>query len=119
MHPSKVQRRRVKRLTDLPNVGPACEKDLHLLGIESPSDLAGRDPLEMYRALCIKTGVRQDPCVLDVFISITRFVSGARPKPWWFYTAERKAIYGELHERSPAQIGPDDARKRPRESRRV
>jgi len=96
MNPAKVQRQRVKRLTDLPNVGPACEKDLHLLGINSPIDLRCKDPLEMYQALCIKTGVRQDPCVLDVFISITRFVNGDPPQSWWFYTAERKEIYGSL-----------------------
>ena len=66
MHPDKVERQRVKLLTDLPNVGPAYAKDLQLLGINSPIDLGGKDPLEMYRALCNKTGVRQDPCVLDV-----------------------------------------------------
>jgi hypothetical protein len=96
MNPDKVQRQRVKLLTDLPNVGPACAKDLELLGINSPSDLHGKDPLEMYQALCSKTGLRQDPCVLDVFISITRFVGGEPPQSWWSYTAERKKIYGAL-----------------------
>jgi hypothetical protein len=96
MHPAKVQRERVILLTDLPNVGPACEKDLHLLGIHSPVELEGKDPLAMYRSLCSVTGVRQDPCVLDVFISITRFVSGDAAQPWWAYTAERKARYGTL-----------------------
>ena len=96
MHPDKVERQRVKLLTDLPNVGPACAKDLQLLGINSPIDLRGKDPLEMYRALCNKTGVRQDPCVLDVFMSITRFINGDPPQPWWFYTAERKKSYGTL-----------------------
>jgi Pathogenicity locus len=96
MHPDKVERQRVKLLTDLPNVGPACAKDLQLLGINSPIDLRGKDPLEMYRALCNKTGVRQDLCVLDVLISITRFINGDPPQPWWFYTAERKKSYGTL-----------------------
>ena len=96
MHPDKVERQRLKLLTDLPNVGPACAKDLQLLGINSPIGLRGKDPLEMYRALCNKTGVRQDPCVLDVFISITRFINGDPPQPWWFYTAERKKSYGTL-----------------------
>lgn len=94
--PGKVQRLRVVKLTDLPNVGPACEKDLHLLGIKRPADLHGKDLFEMYKALCQLTGVRQDPCVLDVFISITRFASGESPLPWWAYTAERKARYGKL-----------------------
>lgn len=96
MHPDKVQRQRLKQLTDLPNVGPACAKDLQLLGINSPLDLPGKDPLDMYLALCRRTGLRQDPCVLDVFISITRFMDGEPPQPWWAYTAERKKRHGAL-----------------------
>ena len=64
MNPSKVVRKNVRRLTDLPNVGPATAKDLELLGVTSPAQLAGRDPLRLYEALCRKTGVRQDPCML-------------------------------------------------------
>jgi Pathogenicity locus len=96
MHPDKVERQHVKLLTDLPNVGPAFAKDLLLLGVNLPLDLRGRDPLEMYQALCNKTGLQQDACVLDVFISITRFINGETPQPWWFYTAERKKFYGIL-----------------------
>ena len=96
MHPDKVQRHRVRRLTDLPNVGPACAKDLQQLGIETPDDLRGRDPVQMYYALCELTSVRQDPCVLDVFISVTRFMDGDKARPWWDYTAERKQRYGQL-----------------------
>ncbi|MFZ2235243.1 MAG: helix-hairpin-helix domain-containing protein [Dokdonella sp.] len=50
----------------------------------------------MYGALCVISGTRHDPCVLDVFMSITRFVNGAPPLPWWSYTAERKSRYGAL-----------------------
>jgi Pathogenicity locus len=96
MHPDKIERQHVKLLTDLPNVGPAFAKDLLLLGVNLPLDLLGRDPLEMYQALCNKTGLQQDACVLDVFISITRFINGETPQPWWFYTAERKKFYGIL-----------------------
>jgi Pathogenicity locus len=28
--------------------------------------------------------------VLDVFISVTRFMGGEAPLPWWCFTAERK-----------------------------
>ena len=93
MNPAKVQRDRVRTLTDLPNVGPSMARDLRQLGIEVPNQLAGRDPLQLYRALCRATGTRQDPCVLDVFMSITRFVDGAAPQPWWAYTTERKTRY--------------------------
>lgn len=91
MNPEKVERRSVRRLTDLPNVGPATERDLRLLGVEKPEDLVGRCPFEMYDELCEKTGVRQDPCVIDVFMSVVDFVDGGPPRPWWGFTARRKA----------------------------
>jgi len=45
--------------------------------------------------LCGKTGVRHDPCVIDVFMSITRFMDGEEPRPWWAYTDERKRVLNE------------------------
>jgi hypothetical protein len=80
----------LKQLTDLPNVGKAVAEDLRLLGFHSPEQLAGQSPFEMYERLCRKTGQRQDPCMLDTFISITRFMDGEPPRPWWEYTAARK-----------------------------
>jgi hypothetical protein len=80
-----------RRLLDLPNVGPATALDLCRLGISEPKQLARRDPDRMYEALCKLDGVRHDPCLLDVFASIVAFVNGAPPRPWWAYTAKRKA----------------------------
>lgn len=91
MNPARVRREAVRTLTDLPNVGPAAATDLRLLGIEHPEQLAGRDPKQLYDALCQRTGVRHDPCVIDVFTSVTAFLAGDEPKPWWAYTAQRKA----------------------------
>jgi hypothetical protein len=96
MSPAKVRRDRVRRLSDLPNVGPAMTRDFELLGISTPWQLCGKDPLALYQSLCRKTGVRQDPCVLDTFISVTRFMNGEAPQPWWAYTAERKRRYGAI-----------------------
>lgn len=90
MNPAKVVRAEVKQLTDLPNIGKACAADLRLLGIDKPEQLLDRNPYELYQTLCDKTGQRHDPCMLDVFISITRFMAGEDPKPWWFYTDKRK-----------------------------
>ncbi len=90
MNPSKVVRKNVRKLTDLPNIGKAGAVDLELLGIEAPEDLKGQDPYEMYDRLCFLTGSRHDPCVIDVFISVTRFINGDEPKAWWNYTEERK-----------------------------
>ena len=82
-------------LTQLPNVGPATAADLRLLSIRSPAQLIGRDPYAMYQSLCKKTGQRHDPCVIDVFISVVRFMEGAPARPWWRYTAERKRHFAQ------------------------
>lgn len=95
MHPAKVQRSRLNRLTDLPNVGPATAEDLKLIGIHTPRQLVGKNPVALYEDLCVKTGVRHDPCVLDVFMAITRFMDGEAPRAWWDYTPERKRMQGD------------------------
>lgn len=96
MSPSKVDRARVKQLTDLPNVGKATAGDLALLGFHTPEQLVGQCPFEMYERLCQKTGYPHDPCVIDVFMSITHFLNGEAPRPWWEYTASRKKILTEV-----------------------
>ena len=98
MNPAKVDRSRLNQLTDLPNVGPAMARDLERIHIKSPLQLVGKDPVELYNSLCSRTGVRHDPCVLDVFISITRFMAGDAPKAWWKYTVERKRMLGSASE---------------------
>ena len=92
MNPAKVDRNRLNELTDLPNIGKAGAGDLRLLGIHEPGQLVGLSPFDMYDALCEKTGVRHDPCVIDVFISVTRFMAGEAPRPWWEYTTMRKQL---------------------------
>lgn len=96
MHPAKVRRENIRQFTDLPNIGPAAAKDFERLGFTEPSQLAGADPLHLYQSLCVATGVRQDPCVLDVFMSVTDFLAGGEPKPWWHFTEQRKRRYGQL-----------------------
>ncbi|WP_281424348.1 helix-hairpin-helix domain-containing protein [Paludibacterium yongneupense] len=90
MNPSKVDRSRVRCLTDLPNVGKETAKGLRLLGYTKPEDIAGECPFDMYERLCEITGVRHDPCVIDVFVSVTEFLDGKPPRPWWEFTNSRK-----------------------------
>ncbi|MEK7469235.1 MAG: helix-hairpin-helix domain-containing protein [Planctomycetota bacterium] len=78
-------------LQELPNVGPSVAGDLLRLGIQAPSQLKGRDPFRMYEQLCRKDGVRHDPCLIDVFISITEIAKGRPAQPWWHFTSQRKA----------------------------
>lgn len=91
MHPAKVVRSQVVTLTDLPNVGEATAGDLRLLGIKHPRDLTGRCPYELFDQLCTITRSKQDPCVMDVLISVTSFMNGGEARTWWSFTEERKA----------------------------
>ena len=95
MNPNKVDRTRLSTLTDLPNIGKAGVADLRLLGIDEPNQLIGKSAFDMYARLCQKAATRHDPCVLDVFISITRFMNGEEPRPWWDYTAQRKQLLNQ------------------------
>jgi hypothetical protein len=83
-------------LEQLPNIGPSLAADLRRLGVVHPRELAGRDALALYHSLCELAGRRQDPCVLDTFMAATDFMRGAEPRPWWTYTARRKAVYGAV-----------------------
>jgi len=96
MNPSRVRRGNLQKLTDLPNIGPASAGDLSLVGINQPAQLQGRNPYEMYEQLCTIAAQRHDPCVIDVLISIARFMNGEELPSveelpsWWKYTDERK-----------------------------
>jgi mitomycin resistance protein mcrB len=96
MQPDKVRREAVRELTDLPNVGKATAADLHRLDIHQPQDLVGCDAYALYHELCRLDGVRHDPCVLDVLLSLVDFIQGGAAQPWWAFTAERKARWPGL-----------------------
>jgi hypothetical protein len=78
------------RLEGLPNIGKTIAKYLRLISIQAPDQLKGQDPYQMFERLAQVSGRPYDPCLLDVFISVVRFVDGGPPCPWWHYTAERK-----------------------------
>ena len=83
-------------LEQLPNIGPSLADDLRSIGITHPADLRGKDAFVLYQKLCAATGQRQDPCVLDTFMAATDFMRGAPAAPWWHYTAQRKALFGQV-----------------------
>ena len=85
-----------RTLEQLPNIGPSLAADLRRIGIAQPADLRGKDAFVLYQKLCAATGQRQDPCVLDTFMAATDFMRGARAAPWWHYTAQRKALFGQV-----------------------
>jgi hypothetical protein len=82
--------RKTEHLQDVPNIGPATEKLLISLGINSPADLVGKDPYRMYEDLCHSTHKKHDPCVIDVFISAVKYMEGNPARRWWEFSQERK-----------------------------
>ncbi len=91
-------RKTVTELTELPNIGPAIAEDLHLLGILHPRDLIDENPYQLFKNLCRKTGVRHDPCVLDVFLAAVDYMEGGEAVPWWKFTAQRKKNLSQMEE---------------------
>ena len=85
-------RQEIRSFTEIPNVGPATIRYLNLIGINTPFELVGQNPISMYQQLCQETGKKFDPCLADVFISAVRFMEGAPPKKWWYYTNARKEL---------------------------
>ncbi len=85
-------RETASELEALPNIGKAIGADLRSIGVETPQELIGRDPFELYEKLCVKKGERIDPCVIDVFMSVVDFMEGSEPQAWWAFTSKRKEI---------------------------
>ncbi len=83
-------RETVSRLEELPNIGKAVAVHLHLIGIDHPKKLIGKDPFVLYEELSAISGKKNDPCLIDVFMSVIRFMEGGDSLPWWSCTDERK-----------------------------
>lgn len=77
------------------SVGPAIERDFHLLGIRTIPQLARQNPRKMYDRLCRATGQRPDICCLDVFHAAVAQARNpllpAEQCQWWYWSRKRKA----------------------------
>lgn len=84
-----------RALRDLAGVGRSIEGNLRDLGVSTVGELARRDGDKLYRQLCEKTGVRQDPCVLDTFrCAVEQARNPHLPQEqrnWWWWSRQRKA----------------------------
>jgi len=94
MNTTTTMQKALRRLQTLPGIGPSMAADLLLLGYDSPHDLVGADPVRMLERLEEARGIRQDPCVLDVFQCAVYVASSADPDPelskWWTWSQLRK-----------------------------
>jgi hypothetical protein len=83
----REQKEILKELRTIPGVGEKIAEDLLGLGIRSVSALKGKDPENLYRALCRKSGGPVDRCMLYVFRCAVYFASNRTHDPerlkWW------------------------------------
>jgi nucleotidyltransferase/DNA polymerase involved in DNA repair len=77
----------IRRLQEIPGVGPSIAHDLWRLGIGSVGDLKGADPEKLYERLCALKKTTVDRCVLYVFRGAAYYASRKKHDPerlkWW------------------------------------
>ena len=76
-----------RELMKIPGVGKSIAQDLLNIGINSISDLKGKDPEMLYDKFNQYTGVIQDRCLLYVFRCAVYFATVKVHEPdklkWW------------------------------------
>jgi hypothetical protein len=97
LKPKQVKLRKIealRRLQELPGIGPSLADDLFKLGYQVPEDLHEANPVAMFTRLEELTGSAQDPCVYDAFQCAVYFASTEDPEPllsqWWTWSRLRK-----------------------------
>lgn len=73
----------------IPGVGPRIAKAMEDLGIRRVSDLAGRDPEELFRLDCRKKGFQEDLCALYIWRTAVYYAEHETQEPeklkWWYW----------------------------------
>jgi hypothetical protein len=80
----------VRFLEQIPNCGVASARDYYkVLGLRTVGDFKREDPVALWTRLSLATGVRHDPCVVDVFAAVRDFMRGGPVRAWWAYSKDR------------------------------
>jgi hypothetical protein len=83
-----------RELADLCGVGRAALGDFRVLGIRTVTELATREPEQLYAELCDRTGAVHDICVLDVLrCAVAQARDAGLPeeqRQWWWWSRARK-----------------------------
>jgi hypothetical protein len=85
-------------LEHIPNLGVSIAGDLRGIGIKTPKDLRGKDPLVLYKKVNLSTQQVHDPCLLDVFMAAVAFMDGKGAAPWFAFTKRRKILLSKIKE---------------------
>jgi hypothetical protein len=81
----------LKRLQEIPNVGPAIARRLAELGFDSAASLRGQDPEELLARTEAIRGTPEDPCLLDTYRAVIAFAETGDARPWHAFSRERLA----------------------------
>ena len=73
----------------IPGVGKRIAAVMEAVGIHEVSDLAGRDPEELYRLECLHKGFQEDRCALYVWRTAVYYAEHEVRDPeklnWWYW----------------------------------
>lgn len=76
-------------LEEIPGVGCVVAQNMEALGIREVSDLAGRDPEELYRLDCLRKGYQEDLCALYLWRAAVYYAENPVRDPeklkWWYW----------------------------------
>ncbi|HEY1405474.1 MAG TPA: helix-hairpin-helix domain-containing protein [Spirochaetota bacterium] len=76
-------------LQEIPGIGPAIEKSFLTIGINSISDLRGKDPDKLYNQLEKKLNSHVDRCLLYAYRCAVYYASHKKHDPeklrWWWW----------------------------------
>jgi hypothetical protein len=81
----------LKRLQEIPNVGPAVARRLAELGFDSTESLRGQDPEDLFARTEATRGIAEDPCLLDTYRAVVAFADTGDDRPWHAFSRERLA----------------------------
>ena len=100
----------LKDLQQIPGVGKSIANDLWNIGIHAVSDLKGRDPDDLYNAVCDQVGIRVDRCLLYTFRCAVYYASNeqhdAELLKWWNWKDRANALHQGDQTKQTRQTAP-------------
>jgi hypothetical protein len=85
----------VKVFQNIPNVGPAMERDFRLLGYKTPQELIGNNPETMYQRLENITGKHQDTrvCCIRIVLFVILCLEKRQNHGISIFQSKRRQLY--------------------------
>lgn len=89
-----LKEKALAELKQIPGVGKSIAEDFWNIGLRSIEDLQGRDPEDLYAAICAFQGCHVDRCMLYVLRCAVYYASETDPDSellkWWNWKDRKK-----------------------------